>query len=116
MLKDYLYRLFDTITSRGSIDVEILSFDDQSSQRGSIQGRLRFYDDSLLVFDETIILRNNVLEKLRYAYHYQNSSGELVFRYDNAPHYPNISTFPHHKHVGAGIHPAQVPDLSNILH
>jgi hypothetical protein len=28
----------------------------------------------------------------------QNVAGELLFRYDNAPHFPQLSTAPHHKH------------------
>lgn len=46
MLKSYLYRLYDTIVSRGDLEVELLVFDDQSSQRGFIEGRLKFYDGS----------------------------------------------------------------------
>jgi hypothetical protein len=28
-----------------------------------------------------------------------NADGELIFRYDNVPHYPEFTTFPHHKHL-----------------
>ncbi len=35
----------------------------------------------------------------KYSYHCQDSAGNLVFRYDNAPHWVGISTFPHHKHL-----------------
>lgn len=57
---------------------------------------------------------NNYLH--RYAYHYQNVSSEVIFRYDNAPHYPNLPTHPHHKHVGStAVEPSPVPDLSEVL-
>jgi hypothetical protein len=115
MLKSYLYRLYDTIISRGNIELELLIFDDQSKQRGSIEGRLRFYNSSLLEFDEVVLLRDEQIVKLRYAYHYQSSSGELVFRYDNVPHHPDISTYPHHKHIGLNVEPARPPDLSEVL-
>jgi hypothetical protein len=39
----------------------------------------------------------------------------VIFRYDNAPHYPHIFTYPHHKHVGSAVEPAQVPDFSDVL-
>ena len=29
----------------------------------------------------------------------QDEKNNLVFRYDNAPHFPEIDTFPHHKHL-----------------
>jgi hypothetical protein len=116
MIKKYLYRLYDTIISRGNVEIERLDFDELPGRQGIIEGRLKFHDGSLLDFDEVILLRNEQLVKLRYAYHYQNESGEVIFRYDNAPHYPNIFTYPHHKHVASAVEPAQVPDLSEILH
>jgi hypothetical protein len=31
-------------------------------------------------------------------------SGEsLIFRYDNAPHHPEVPTFPNHKHLPIGL-------------
>ena len=115
MLNRYLHRLYDTIISRGYVEVERLDFDELPGRQGIIEGRLRFHDGSLLDFDEVVLLRNKQIVKLRYAYHYQNQSGEVIFRYDNAPHYPNIITYPHHKHIGSVVEPAQVPDLSEVL-
>jgi hypothetical protein len=115
MLNSYLYRVYDSIVSRGHVEVEQFIFDNRSNQRGSIRGKLKFHDGSVLDFGEVVIVRNKQIEKLRYAYHYQNASGEVIFRYDNAPHYPNLPTHPHHKHVGSTIEPAQTPDLSAVL-
>ena len=115
MLKAYLYRLYDTIISRGYIEIESLVIDDQAGQRSTIEGRLLFHNGSFLEFDEAILVRNQQIVKIRYAYHYQDSAGELIFRYDNAPHHPNILTYPHHKHIGSAVEPTQVPDLSQVL-
>ncbi len=115
MLDRYLHRLYDTIISRGYLEIERLDFDELPQRQGIIEGRLRFPDGSLLDFDEVVIIRNEQLVKLRYAYHYQDESGERIFRYDNAPHYPEIFTYPHHKHVGSTIEPSQIPDLSDVL-
>lgn len=112
MLNSYLYRLYDTVVSRGYIEVEQLVFDNRSNRRGSIRGRLNFHDGSMLDFGEVLMYRNKQIEKLRYTYHYQDASGKTIFRYDNAPHYPNLPTYPHHKHAGSAIEPAQAPDLS----
>jgi hypothetical protein len=40
-----------------------------------------------------------------------------MFRYDNAPHHPEIGTFPHHKHIGAreALAPAAPPTLSAVF-
>ena len=115
MLNRYLHRLYDTIVSRGYIEVEQLAFNNRSNRRGTIKGRLKFYDGSWLEFGEVIASPGEQIAKLRYAYHYQNASGAVVFRYDNAPHHPNIVTHPHHKHIGSAVEPAQAPDLSEVL-
>lgn len=115
MLKGYLERLYHTILSRGYVEIQTLIFNDLAGRQGSIEGRLTFFDGSLLDFDEVLLLRNNQLVKLRYAYHYQDESGRPIFRYDNAPHYPNIHTYPHHKHTGSTVEPSQIPDLSDLL-
>jgi Family of unknown function (DUF6516) len=36
----------------------------------------------------------------KYAFHWQEGSGRLIARWDNAAHWPEIRTFPHHKHIG----------------
>jgi len=110
-----LNRLYDPVISRGYVEIEQLTFDNRSNKRGSIMGRLKFHDGSLLEFGETIVQQNRQIVKRRYAYHYQNAAGDVVFRYDNAPHYPDISTYPHHKHVGTVVEPATEPDLSVVL-
>lgn len=35
----------------------------------------------------------------KYAYHWQSSKEKLIIRWDNAPHWKEIETHPHHKHV-----------------
>ncbi len=51
----------------------------------------------------------------QYVYHYQRADGRQVFRYDNAPHYPDLPGFPEHKHEGERVSSAPVPDLSEVL-
>jgi len=62
----------------------------------------------------TIYSRHEIV-KTRYNYHYQRADGTLVFRYDNATHYPDLPGFPEHKHSGAQVLPAPAPDLSQVL-
>lgn len=38
-----------------------------------------------------------------------------VFVFQNVPHYPDIETYPHHKHVGDAVVPTRPPDLSEVL-
>jgi hypothetical protein len=115
MIKRYLLRLYDAIISRGYVDVEYVTVNEQSNQQGTIEGRLNFHDGSMLEFDEAILAHNDEIIKLRYAYHYQDSDNRIIFRYDNAPHHPYITTYPHHKHVGNSVEPADAPDLTRVL-
>ncbi|OQW86861.1 MAG: hypothetical protein BWK78_09585 [Thiotrichaceae bacterium IS1] len=57
--------------------------------------RIHFCDGSIL-FIRQIILAESVF---KYAYHWQDSNGHLRCRWDNAPHWLEIATFPHHKHL-----------------
>lgn len=115
MIAVYLHRLHKTIASCGYIEIEQLILDDFGSS-GAISGRLRFYDGSLLQFAEELIERGQTVVILRYTYHYQDTNTKLLFRYDNAPHHPNIITFPHHKHIGdTQLQPAAQPQLNDVL-
>jgi hypothetical protein len=53
----------------------------------------------------------------KYAYQWMESSGELRRRWDNAPHWPEIATAPHHVHI-AGLNqpePSTVTNLEDLL-
>ncbi len=36
----------------------------------------------------------------KYSFHWQSSDGQLLKRWDNAAHHPDVETFPHHVHEG----------------
>lgn len=119
-LTAYCDLLYDQAHSRWGLYVEQLRI--QLLNAGSealIVGRIRFWDDSLLYFREELVERNVTTVRTDYVYHYQSASGALLFRYDRSPHYPEINTFPHHKHVTVGgnelVEPARSPTLSEVL-
>lgn len=78
---------------------------------GYLKATVTFVDDSQLWIREFV---NGKLRKIGYAYHYQNIDGKLVFRYDNAPHHVNVSTFPHHKHVSYNPKPESTGEKNVI--
>lgn len=59
--------------------------------------KIFFVDDSELHVREYIDTNHR-----KYAFHWQNSKGDLIIRWDNAPHFPDLITFPHHKHLASG--------------
>ena len=42
---------------------------------------------------------------------------ELIHRWDNTPHHPQIPTFPHHQHIDdeLNVHPSEKITLYEIL-
>lgn len=51
-----------------------------------------------------------------YSYHWQDKSGKLISRWDNAPHHQQLGTFPHHKHVAnQRVENSVQTDLTEVL-
>lgn len=63
---------------------------------GHIQGVKTFVDVSELVFFELLSQDQNVVRPVKYRFHYQRGN-QFIFRYDNAPHHQELSTFPSRK-------------------
>jgi Family of unknown function (DUF6516) len=59
--------------------------------------KISLIDNSLLYVQEYIDAQSP-----KYSYHWQSSNGDLIIRWDNAPHFPNLPNFPHHKHLASG--------------
>ena len=52
---------------------------------------------------------------MSYAYQYQDSEGNLIFRYDNAKHRPELR-IESHKHLADGsISGASLPDIFDLV-
>ncbi|WP_297535960.1 DUF6516 family protein [Thermococcus sp.] len=53
-----------------------------------------------------------------YSYSFQwQKNGNLLIRWDNAPHHRHLETFPHHKHVGSkdNVQPSKEVSLEDVL-
>lgn len=86
-----------------------------SATRGNLRIRLRFSDESLLEISEAILIIGEEPFWLSYRYHYQNPRGEIVFRYDNAPHHAEISSYPEHKHTEDTVVASSHPSIKTVL-
>ena len=84
-------------------------------ERANLRIRLRFENGALLEINEAIIVENGVLKTLGYRYHLQSVGSELMFRYDNTPHFPDLPSYPHHKHLSDAVIAASKPDLLDVL-
>ena len=84
-----------------------------SSEKGYIEGQIFFTDDSCLDFAEVKDI--GIVNKIKFSYHYMDKENQLIFRYDNAKHFPNLSSFPNHKHKPDEVIESVEPKLENIL-
>lgn len=86
-----------------------------TDERANLRMRLRFQSGGLLEINEAVIVENGMLKTLGYRYHLQSAANELMFRYDNTPHFPDLPTFPHHKHLLDAVVASSKPDLLDVL-
>lgn len=95
----------------------ILSFnfsvDARTNYIGFIQGSLEFLQGSRLFFREYVDLQESI-EKLSYSFHYQDAENNLIFRYDNAQHKPELG-YADHKHIRGNITSSKIPDIEQVI-
>jgi hypothetical protein len=69
-------------------------------------------DGDLLEIAVFFVLEASTIIIENYKFHWQDSQGRLIRRWDNAPHHPEVEGFPHHVHDGS--EEDVVPGVSNI--
>ena len=87
------------LTDSVVVDFKFLKRVDRSNN-GHLRVRIFFSDNSKMEFSEFI--EQNTEGEIRlvtYSYHWADTNGNLICRWDNAPHYPHLENFPHHIHV-----------------
>lgn len=114
LVDDYFAHLENVIDSSDLIRTKLIHKDKRSDQIGYLRADLYMHDGSVLYVREFVISHPEVTKDV-YAYHYQDSFGRLIFRYDNARHFPQLPTFPHHKHTPSGIIAVAEPKLEDVL-
>lgn len=113
MIEEYFLRVEKVIQEFPNIRSYALNKKTYNHRQGSINGRIVFNDGYSLEFTE--VVDTEEVGKLKYRYHYMNTSQKLVFRYDDAPHHPQVKSFPHHKHTTRVIKASKEPTLQDIL-
>lgn len=86
-----------------------------TSERANLKLRLRFKGKYLLAISEALQVVDGQIAQIDYRYHFQDESNQMIFRYDSTPHFPDLPTFPHHKHLPETVIPAEKPDLAQVL-
>ena len=92
--------LLDIEKAIQSLECYIEKYEEEflNNERVNPRIRLRFKNGYLLEINEAIVVESQSLSHLAYRYHFQKEKNDLIFRYDNTPHFPHLDGFPHHLH------------------
>ena len=75
--------------------------EDAQGDRGLWRYRLILQDESFVEMFEFFEIQSDQVKVIKYSSHWQRNDGQLIKRWDNAAHHPEIETYPHHLHDGA---------------
>jgi hypothetical protein len=75
-----------------------------------LRARAELIDGSLLHVRELFFPDHS-----KYSYHWQTQTGKLLLRWDNAPHHPEVSTHPDHKHERDQVVPSMRVSAEEVL-
>jgi len=90
-------------------DLEVLEVIEEESVQ-FLRVKAEIVDGSLLYVREAFFSDHS-----KYSYHWQSRTGEMLIRWDNAPHHPEIHTHPDHKHEGERVGPSARVSVEEIL-
>ncbi len=92
-----------------------IAFEEIDLQECYIRGVLQLEGGMQLHIAEYVIT-GPAFDRTKYRYHLQNSDGQLLVRWDNAPHYRAITSFPHHRHEADGsVQASPAMDIEEVL-
>ncbi|MCQ3937100.1 MAG: hypothetical protein DPW18_08650 [Chloroflexi bacterium] len=113
MIEEYFLEFENILRDFPNIQSYSLSKKIYNNRQGSISGKIVFENGYFLEFTE--VVDTGQANKVKYRYHFMDKQKNLVFRYDNAPHHPQVKSFPHHKHTTRLVRAAKEPTIQNIL-
>lgn len=114
-LADYLAEVEAAVRSLADGYVERYEEEILTPERVNLRLRIRFASGYLLEVSEAVVIAENALQTLGYRYHCQDGNQSLVFRYDDTPHFPDLASFPHHKHLPDRVIVAAQPALGRVI-
>jgi len=70
------------------------------------------FTDSSNLFIKEYLFEN---KERKYSYHWSDSLGNLICRWDNSNHWVDIPTHPHHKHIGNDVFESIETSIEDVL-
>ncbi len=99
---DYLAFVRSLIIVHPAIVKIVVAREEHQGTLGLFRYRLSLRNGDLLEVFQRFSIDAGVPIVTKYSFQWQDVAGNLRFRWDNAPHHPEIETHPHHLHSGDG--------------
>jgi Family of unknown function (DUF6516) len=101
-IAEYLDLIKERLTTERAVSTFRISRERATLTDGYLRARLTLTDDSQLEFSEYVQRSTEgQIVVVTYNYHWFDMRGNLIRRWDNTPHFPDLPGFPHHVHIGA---------------
>jgi hypothetical protein len=111
LISNYFKKVEHGIEETKIIAEREIDYKEFGGDEGMIRGKLLFINGYVLEFMEYVCIGK---ERPKYRFHLMDKDGEMIFRYDNAPHH-EVLTFPHHKHLPEGIEESKEKGIIEVL-
>lgn len=115
ILTDYFDEVEQQLSALSNAYVEQFTAVLLTSVRANLKLRIRFDGQYLLAVSEALIVTDQQISQIDYRYHFQDEKNQLIFRYDSTPHFPQLASFPHHKHLPEDVVVTEPPNFFSTL-
>jgi hypothetical protein len=115
LLSGYLSEIEHAVGELVDAYVELYEEEIITAERANFRIRIRMANEYLLELNEAVISETGHIKRLGYRYHFQDRYNNIVFRYDNTPHFPKLVSFPHHKHIKNQVIEIDPPSIPNVI-
>jgi len=116
-LHEYLERFrkgMETLENNGYTESVEIKEEIRPNKQAVLNAKVVLLNGSVLHVKEYINAQYGI-DRVSYAYQYQDRYGNLIFRYDNAPHKPALG-FTTHKHTAnRTVENADLPDVFDLI-
>jgi hypothetical protein len=97
--RDYYRSVLQLLTTSAVVTGQRIEFDEQDVSVAYLKGTVSLIDGLTLFFAQYVQIEgagSDQINRKKYRYHWQAANGETLYRWDNAPHHPSLTTFPDH--------------------
>jgi len=114
---DYLAYIKALIVANSQVLRWTVIREETQGDMGLFRYKLTLRDTSLLEMFECFQVVEGRVQVAKYSFHWQDTAGQLLKRWDNAAHHPELSTNPDHVHDGAedNVRPHEPINAEEVL-